>query len=129
MAMDLDQFKWKNRLLFLFASEGNDPFFARSQREISARKKEVDDRDLLVFEILESGPSRMNSKRIDPQTATSLRTHFSIPKKSFMVILVGKDGGIKLKRNDHVRLEDIFALIDSMPVRKDEMRQKKEKIH
>jgi len=27
MVMDFDQFKWKNRLLFLFASERNDPFF------------------------------------------------------------------------------------------------------
>ncbi|MFO7687606.1 MAG: DUF4174 domain-containing protein [Desulfobacterales bacterium] len=37
---------------------------------------------------------------------------------------MGKDGGIKLKRNDQVRLEEIFQLIDSMPMRQDEMRQK-----
>ncbi|RPJ14747.1 MAG: DUF4174 domain-containing protein [Deltaproteobacteria bacterium] len=31
---------------------------------------------------------------------------------------------MKLKRNDPVKLDDIFTLIDSMPMRKDEMRQK-----
>ena len=41
-----------------------------------------------------------------------------------MLILLGKDGGIKLKRNDRVKFEEIFSLIDSMPMRKDEMRQK-----
>lgn len=84
----------------------------------------MDDRDLVVFEILESGPSTMNTTQMDPQTAASLRKHFDLTQKTFALILLGKDGGIKLKRNDRVKLDDIFTLIDSMPMRKDEMRQK-----
>jgi len=124
MVMDFDQFKWKNRLLFIFASERNDPFFRDLKGEISDRKNEVDDRDLVVFEILESGPSTMNTTQMDPQTAASLRKHFDLTQKTFALILLGKDGGIKLKRNDPVKLDDIFTLIDSMPMRKAEMRQK-----
>ena len=124
MVTDFNQFKWKSRLLFLFASEKNDPLFRDLKGEISARKNEVDDRDLVVFEILESGPSTMNTTQMDPRTAASLRKHFDLPPKTFMLILLGKDGGIKLKRNDRVKLEEIFTLIDSMPMRKDEMRQK-----
>ena len=124
IVMDFDQFKWKNRLLFLFALERNDPFFRDLKGEISDRKNEVDDRDLVVFEILEFGPSTMNTTQMDPQTAASHRKHFDLPPKTFMLILLGKDGGIKLKRNDRVKLEEIFSLIDSMPMRKDEMRQK-----
>jgi Domain of unknown function (DUF4174) len=124
MVMDFDQFKWKNRLLFIFASERNDPFFRDLKGEISDRKNEVDDRDLVVFEILESGPSTMNTTQMDPQTAASLRKHFDLTQKTFALILLGKDGGIKLKRNDRVKLDEIFTLIDSMPMRKDETRQK-----
>lgn len=124
MVADFDQFKWKNRLLFLFASERNDPVFRGLQKEISARENEVDDRDLVIFEILEFGPSRMNTAQIDPQTSASLRKQFDIPPKTFTLILLGKDGGIKLKRNDRVKLDEIFTLIDSMPMRKEEMRQK-----
>jgi hypothetical protein len=76
IVVDFDQFKWKNRLLFLFASERNDPFFRDLKGEISDRKNEVDDRDLVVFEILEFGPSTMNTTQMDPQTAASLRKHF-----------------------------------------------------
>ena len=124
IVMDFDQFKWKYRLLFLFSSERNDPFFRELKGEISDRKNEVDDRDLLVFEILESGPSTMNTTQMDPQTAASLRKHFDLTQNTFALILLGKDGGIKLKRNDRVKLDEIFTLIDSMPMRKDEKRQK-----
>jgi len=40
------------------------------------------------------------------------------------VLLVDKDGGIKLNRQNETRLEDIFTLIDAMPMRQEEMRQK-----
>jgi hypothetical protein len=43
MVMDFDQFIWESRLLFLFASEKNDPRFLCLQWEISTRKSEVDD--------------------------------------------------------------------------------------
>ena len=41
-----------------------------------------------------------------------------------IAILVGKDGGVKLRQNAQVKLNDIFALIDAMPMRQEEMRQK-----
>ena len=66
----------------------------------------------------------MNTAQIDPQTSASLRKQFDIPQKTFTLILLGKDGSIKLKRNDRVKLDEIFTLIDSMPMRKEEMRQK-----
>ncbi len=82
------------------------------------------DRDLVIFEILESGPSSMNTNYLDPQAANSLRKKFDLARGAFAVILVGKDGGIKLNRQDQTQLKDIFALIDAMPMRQEEMRQK-----
>jgi bifunctional DNA-binding transcriptional regulator/antitoxin component of YhaV-PrlF toxin-antitoxin module len=66
----------------------------------------------------------MNTKYFDPQTSQSLRKKFNIPRGEFAIILVGKDGGIKLNRAEHSQLNDIFALIDAMPMRQEEMRQK-----
>jgi hypothetical protein len=125
MDVDITHLQWKKRLLLLFAAESGQPNFQRLANEISSRQTDVDDRDLVVFEILESETSRMNRSRIEPQKAASIREQFGIAPNSFTVILVGKDGGIKLKRNDQVRLEEIFRLIDSMPMRQDEIRQKR----
>ena len=78
----------------------------------------------MVFEVLERDSSRRNIAPIDRQTADYIRNRFSVPPNTFRLILVGKDGGIKLKRHDQASLEEVFELIDSMPMRQREMRQK-----
>ena len=122
--MDLTQFQRKNRLLLIFAQDGNHPLFQDLQSQILAQKAEVDDRDLIVFEVPAQGPARMNTNTLDRKEADSIRNHFAIPSDEYSLILVGKDGGIKLKRKDQVDLKEVFELIDSMPMRQNEMRQK-----
>lgn len=124
MDLNIEDFQWKKRLLLIFSPNSADPLFNSLSNEISSRPGDVEDRDLAIFEILESGVSKMDSSELEPQKSVSIRERFEIPNNTFTVILLGKDGGIKLKRNDHVRLEEIFRLIDSMPMRQDEMRQK-----
>ena len=122
--MDLSQFQWKNRLLFLFAPNRSHPLFEVLQKSIATQQAEVADRDLVIFEILESGTSRMDTSDLDPQVAQSLRDRFDVSPGRFALILVGKDGSVKLNRQEQTRLEDIFALIDAMPMRQEEIRQK-----
>jgi hypothetical protein len=121
--MDLSQFQWKNRLLFLFAPNRSHPSFNVLQKSIETQQAEVVDRDLVIFEVLETGTSRMDTKDLDPQVAQSLRDKFDARPGRFAVILVGKDGGIKMNRQDPTQLEDIFALIDAMPMRREEMKK------
>lgn len=40
----------------------------------------------------------------------------------FMVILIGKDGGVKLTQNSLIEATEIVSLIDSMPMRQREAR-------
>jgi hypothetical protein len=124
MPMDLTQFQWKNRLLLIFAPDVNDEFFQKLQGEIIAQKAGVEDRDLVVFEIFERGQSQMNTAHLDQEAVDSIRKRLAVPQSTFRVILIGKDGGMKLERDDQVGLEEIFERIDSMPMRKNEMRQK-----
>ena len=123
-ALDLSQFQWEKRLLFLFAPNRSHPFFDALQKPLADQQAEVIDRDLLIFAILESGPSKMDDKILDIHAATLLRNKFKVPRGGFNVILIGKDGGIKLSRRDQIQLEEIFALIDSMPMRQREMRHR-----
>ena len=125
-SLDLSQFQWKNRLLFLFAPNRDHPFFDVLNKSLTTHQAEVADRDLVIFERLESGPSSMNTNSLDPQTAQSLRDKFDIARSEFTVILIGKDGGIKLKRHDKILLQDVFDLIDAMPMRQNEVRQRKQ---
>lgn len=124
LPLDLIQFQWKNRLLFLFAPDVNHPSYEKLCNEIAKQAGEVQDRDLVIVEILAQGASQIDTEPIDQQTAASIRDQFAVSPQAFTVILLGKDGGVKLKRDDHVNLAAVFELIDSMPMRQNEMRQK-----
>lgn len=124
-SLDLSVFQWKNRLLILFAPNRSHPVFDELHQSLAARQAEAAERDLVVFEILESAASSIDNEVIDPATAVRLREKFDVPTHEFTVILIGKDGGIKLERQEQTQLDDIFALIDSMPMRQKEMRQRK----
>jgi hypothetical protein len=124
LSMDLRQFQWKNRLLFLFAPQSTDTFLSNLQSEITAQKGEASERNLIVFKILETGPSFMDTNHLDPRMAETIRNKFDAPLGRFTCILVGKDGGVKFRQNAQVKLQDIFTLIDAMPMRQEEMRQK-----
>jgi hypothetical protein len=56
-------------------------------------------------------------------TAEDIRRRLDIKHSGFTVILVGKDTGVKLRRTVYTKPHDIFDLIDSMPMRRREMRQ------
>ena len=45
-----------------------------------------------------------------------------VPHADYMAWLIGKDGGIKQTYNKPASVKEIFALIDGMPMRKQEMK-------
>jgi len=80
MDVDIERFLWKKRLLLILSPERADPLFNSLVNEISSRRGDMEDRDLVIFEILESGASKMNSSELEPQNAASFRERFEIPK-------------------------------------------------
>jgi len=122
--IDLDTHRWRNRLLLVFAPSEDDERYRALRRELQRQEHEIVDRDLLIFHILESGESRLADSLIDHQSAASLRNRFSVNPGQFLVVLIGKDGGEKLRRGGEVDITEIFSLIDSMPMRQREIRER-----
>jgi hypothetical protein len=123
-AADLGQYRWQNRLLFLFAPSPEVLAFQTLSGELSRNPDSVRDRDLLVFSVLEQGTSVSDHREITLEGAENLRRHFGVSRGAFTVVLVGKDGTVKLQREGMTALKDIFGLIDSMPMRRREIRGK-----
>ena len=120
--IDLNQYQWKNRLLLVFASHGDEPAYKTFKAEIEARAEGVKERDLLVGEVLERGQSYFAGGPIEPQSADALRRRFSVREQPFTVLLIGKDGELKMRREIPTSVTEIFAIIDAMPMRKQERR-------
>ncbi len=62
--------------------------------------------------------------RLSPQQAAQARKRFHIAPADFTVILLGKDGDEKLRSSKPVPWAQIRDLIDSMPLRQQEMRER-----
>ena len=122
--MDLIQYRWQNRLLLIFAPSEDYPAYRFLADELRRQQNGVHDRDLLVFALLEKGQSRLGDARLDQATGEALKKRFSVKQGAFTVVLIGKDGGEKLRREKSVTLGEIFDLIDTMPMRRREMRVK-----
>jgi hypothetical protein len=125
--IDLMEYQWKNRLLLLFAPSLDEPGYLKLKGDLSRQEKEVLDRDLLVFHILEKGDTKLGNVPLSEGSGDYLREKFSINSGTFTTLLIGKDGGVKLRSQGPVELEEIFSLIDAMPMRQREMRDKSQK--
>jgi hypothetical protein len=123
--MDLRSYTWKNRLLIIFAPSADSPDYQSLRDEIQSRPVEVAERDIRVFEVLETGESRIGSSILGKKSADYLRRTFSIGPGHFVVLLIGKDGGEKFRRQGRVQLAEIFSVIDGMPMRQREMKERK----
>jgi hypothetical protein len=123
--IDLHQYQWKNRLLLIFASHGDEPAYKTLKAEIEARAAGVEERDLLVSELFERGQSYFAGGPIGPESTDALRRGFSVRQGRFTLLLIGKDGEVKMRRESPTGLTEIFALIDSMPMRRQEMQERK----
>ena len=60
-----------------------------------------------------------NFKNIDYESTSSIRKRFNF--EDFILILIGKDGGVKYRTNEPVKINKIFELIDKMPMRMQEI--------
>ena len=120
--LDLKSYKWKYRLLLVFASSPEDPLFQQLKREVERQRHEILDRDILMFHIFPN-QVHVDQRIFDGSAAHALRKEYSIPSHAFGAILIGKDGGEKLRQNGRTDLGEIFSRIDAMPMRQREMKR------
>ncbi|NNJ96620.1 MAG: DUF4174 domain-containing protein [Gammaproteobacteria bacterium] len=122
-AAQMSEYVWQNRPLLLFAPSIADSRLQQTRHNLQRRRCELDDRNMIIGVILEQGQSRLDDQTISPSDATTLRKRYAIDRDQFAAILIGKDGSEKYRRYDVPELDGIFALIDGMPMRQDEMSQ------
>ena len=118
--------QWKNRILLVFTPSAQNVNYQRQVQLFQQQQQGLNERDLLLVTVLEKGTSYSNQQPIDIASAAKLRQKFNINDNDFRVILVGKDGGAKRQDSNVVTVEAIFSEIDAMPMRQQEMRQKRE---
>lgn len=115
-------YRWKNRLLFVFAPSQESAEHKEQMKELNSRHEGVLDRDLKIFHFFSDDESYGDGMQIDKKTTEKLYQAYDVNPDRFTVVLIGKDGTEKLRTRGLLKIKQLFGRIDSMPMRQREMR-------
>lgn len=117
----LSQFHWRHRVLVVSAPSSNDINLQMQQAEATNSLREFEDRDMVLVTLVDDELSTAANRKLTVEETSAIRNSLGISPATFSVKLVGKDGSLKLSRDTATLMSEIYALIDTMPMRRREI--------
>ena len=121
-----DAARWENRIIVIY---GEDPLRSEQVKHLQSDLPGLEDRNLVVIDATEepavvvAGTGPMAPL---PSSHTFI-SRFTIPSDGFTCSLIGKDGRMKERRITLFRTDELYPIIDAMPMRMREMREQESK--
>jgi len=107
----LSDFHWLARPVVVFADSAADPRYRQQMQLLMSRPSELAERDVVV--IVDT----------DPDAQSALRQ--TLRPRGFMLVLIGKDGGVKQRKPFPWDVREISRSIDKFPMRQQEIRDRR----
>lgn len=111
-AKNLDELRWNERVLLIYAPVGSEKQLGRQEALLRLHDAELTERDVT--------PIVLRTRTENPE----IFKRFKLSDAGFTLLLIGKDGGEKLRSHEVISPETLCRLIDSMPMRQEEMRER-----
>ncbi|CTQ51326.1 DUF4174 domain-containing protein [Jannaschia donghaensis] len=105
--IDIDELQWIARPVVVFANSPRDPSFEDQMVELLRDLPELIARDVIII------------TDTDPANPSALRT--KLRPRAFMLVLMGKDGEVKLRKPLPWTVRELSRSIDKMPMRQREI--------
>ncbi len=108
----LAEMRWHRRVLLVAAPAADDAGIVGQRRALASWDKGARERDLAVVTVI--------GDRVTGATdsAAQLRKRHRLPRDRFVAILIGKDGGEKMRAGTPIAAETLAETIDAMPMRR-----------
>jgi hypothetical protein len=107
--------QWKNRIILLYAPSASAAELKRQREIFAADPTGIKERDLIVREVLADNLSEADQ--------TYLKGKLNVSESTFQVLLIGKDGGVKIRQRTPLATKQLYGTIDGMYMRKQEMKK------
>ena len=117
LAQTLQASRSKKRVLLIGAPKADQPELQQQKQLFANAGPQLKERDFLVLQLIYSQLTPADRQYWTRELKQSL-TQFS-------VVLIGKDGGVKLTTIQPVTPVDLFSTVDKMPMRKQEVKSSK----
>lgn len=106
----LEDFLWVARPVVVFANTDADPAFQRQMALLRERPEALAERDVVVI------------TDTDPEARSPVR--LALRPRGFMLVIIGKDGQVELRKPAPWNVREISRSIDKMPLRQQEIRDR-----
>ncbi len=126
-AQDLSVHRWENRLLILLTEDTEDINYKKQLEELSNCREGITDRKLIVYQSTKDEFRKGLETVGEWKNSPDIYKKYKGNKPGFQILLIGLDGGVKIDQSEMISCEKLFGTIDSMPMRKAEMRKNKER--
>ena len=113
----------RRRLVLVFAPRADMENLKVQSAILAACGNQLDERDSSVVFVVGDEITARKGTDVGMNAAT-LRARFGVPGNAFRVILVGKDGGAKLRSSKPLQAQTLIATIDALPLRQQEKRRR-----
>jgi hypothetical protein len=121
---DFERHQWRDRLLMLVAPTPADPAAVAQRSRLAQRSDAVRDRELVIVQLYREY-GLVGDQRLDTAAVAEIRQRLAAAEDARLLILIGKDGGVKRRAPLATDLSELFRQIDGMPMRQAEMAAKR----
>lgn len=116
-AQSLKEHRWQDRVLLVLHTDTASELAEQQITLLQAKQKELEERRLVMY--------RIASDESNPKLARIFKEYAS-ETSELAVLLIGLDGGVKMRKQSLVQPQEIFTLIDGMPMRRAALRRKQQ---
>ena len=115
LAQQLRASHWQKRVLLIGAPTASQADFQHQKKLLAAVPDELRERDFVVLEL--------PYDQLSAADRQYWQRELKQPLTGFVVVLIGKDGGVKRSETQSLAPADLFGTVDKMPMRRQEARR------
>lgn len=124
----LSHHQWTHRLLVIDVpdSESGRATMRAFRTAVEQDADDMRERDLLIVpvgDLPRAGQTLQPAVALDAAQRAIVRRRLQLDGAAARLVLIGKDGGVKGRQSGTFDLAGVFALIDTMPMRRSEARR------
>lgn len=118
---DLSSHQWEDRLILILTENTANETYQQQLDELYSDQQGLEDRKLVIYTVLPNQFKRDEETDQGWIKSGELHSNYKESDDSFEILLIGLDGGVKLRQDQFLSNRKLFDRIDQMPMRRREL--------